>query len=257
MSTSESASESPEDQEVSLDELSRAFAEAMSGRDVPPQPKADMGESGGGAGEGAVADKGETELEGPSEKAAAAGSEPTEETDPVEISPRTILEAMLFVGNQDNEPLTGALAAEVMRGVEPAEIPDLVNELNRRYAANACPYHIVNEADGYRLVLHKAFDAVRLRFYGKAREARLSQAAIDVLAIVAYRQPLTADEVNKLRGTPSSHVLSQLVRRRLLRIERPEGKRKPALYHVTDRFLGLFGLDNLDDLPQAEEVENH
>jgi segregation and condensation protein B len=257
MSSSESASQSSEEQEVSLDELGRAFAEAMSGRDGSPGPADDMEESGDGVGQGAGPDGGGTAVEGPVDEAATAGTEATEDDDPVEISPRTILEAMLFVGNQDNEPLTVARAVELMRGVEPAEIPDLVDQLNRRYAANACPYQIVSEAGGYRLVLRKAFDAVRMQFYGKAREARLSQAAIDVLAIVAYRQPLTAEEVNKLRGTPSGHVLSQLVRRRLLRIERPEGKRKRGLYHVTERFLELFGLESLEDLPQAEEVENH
>jgi segregation and condensation protein B len=257
MSSSESAPQSSEEQEVSLDELGRAFAEAMSGRGGLPRLQDDMEESRAGPGEGAGRGEGGTAVEGSVDEAAMAGAEPSEDEDPVEISPRTILEAMLFVGNQDNEPLTVARAVELMRGVEPAEMPDLVDELNRRYAANACPYHIESEANGYRLVLRKAFDAVRMKFYGKARQARLSQAAIDVLAIVAYRQPLTAEEVNKLRGTPSGHVLSQLVRRRLLRIERPEGKRQPALYHVTDRFLELFGLENLDDLPHAEEVENH
>ena len=123
-------------------------------------------------------------------------------------------------------------------------------------AANCCPYRVVSQGSGYRLALRRTFYPVRNKFYGRVREAQLSQAAIDVLAIVAYQQPLTSEEVSSLRGTPSSHILTQLVRRRLLRIERPPGKQRPAHYHTTDRFLELFGLESLDDLPQAEELES-
>ena len=117
------------------------------------------------------------------------------------------------------------------------------------------PYRIVGAGSGYRLSLLEAFDSVRDRFHGRVRQARLSQAAVDVLAIVAYRQPLTSDEISSLRGTPSGNLLRQLVRRRLLRIERSEGKRQPAEYFTTDRFLELFRLESLEDLPQAEELE--
>ena len=161
---------------------------------------------------------------------------------------------MLFVGNRENQPLSSTRAAELMRGVSPGEISGLVDELNHRYALDGCPYEIVNEGAGYRLVLRRAFNPVRNKFYGRVREARLSQAAVDVLAIVAYRQPLTAEEVTGLRGTASGHLLAQLVRRQLLRIQRPAGKGR-VQYYTTDRFLELFRLESLDDLPQAEELE--
>jgi len=72
---------------------------------------------------------------------------------------------------------------------------------------------------------------------------------------VAYRQPIVAEDVNRLRGIPSGHLLAQLVRRQLLRIERPQRKPRPIHYRTTDRFLELFGLESLDDLPQSEELE--
>jgi segregation and condensation protein B len=162
---------------------------------------------------------------------------------------------MLFVGNRDGEPLSSARAADLMRGVEAEEIPRLVQELNDRYATDGCPYHVIKEGSGYRLALRKAYHSVRNRFYGRVREARLSQAAIDVLAIVAYRQPLTAEEIARLRGKPSGHVLAQLVRRGLLRIQRKQAKRKMAQYFTTDRFLKLFSLDSLDDLPRSEDLD--
>jgi len=233
-------------QGVSLDELAEAFAEAMGAAsrreesveagpeesahpsepvEVPPQPE-------------------------PPQPVSAA---PAGEDDGCPLSPRSILEAMLFVGNRDGRPLSAGRAAELMRGVEAAEIPGLVDELNRRYAAGGCPYHIVHEGEGFRLTLRRSFHSLRDRFYGRIREARLSQAAIDVLAIVAYQQPLTAEQVGSLRGKPSGHILAHLVHRGLLRIERQPTGRRTAQYFTTDRFLRLFGLESLADLPQSEE----
>jgi segregation and condensation protein B len=95
---------------------------------------------------------------------------------------------------------------------------------------------------------------VRDRYQRRIRAARLSPAAIEVLAMVAYRGPLTADEVSRLRGTPSGHILRQLVQRQLLRIERGEDKPRKAIYHTTQRFLSVFGLASINDLPKSEEL---
>ncbi len=237
-------------QGLSLRALSEAFAQAMGGKAVAS------------AGGHTAAAPPPPETPPPGEPLAAEPplSPPPEEElepddDPVEISPATILEAMLFVGNRANEPLTPARAASVMRGVEPEDVPGLVEELNRRYAAGGCPYHVVGDGPGYRITLRREYAPLRNRFYGRVREARLSQAAIDVLAIVAYQQPLTADEVNKLRDKPSGHILAQLVRRQLLAVERDAGQPRKVRYRTTERFLRLFGLEGLDDLPQAEDVE--
>jgi segregation and condensation protein B len=114
---------------------------------------------------------------------------------------------------------------------------------------------VAGDSDGYRLTLRKPFHPLREQFYGRIRQARLSQAAIDVLAIVAYQQPLSAEQIGAVRGKPSGPVLTQLVHRGLLRIERPPGKRPSARYFTTDRFLQLFGLQTLADLPQSEELD--
>jgi segregation and condensation protein B len=236
-------------QGISLDELTRAFAQVMGGE---PRPAAETTPST----EQAPA----TETAGPVEaEAAAKPTAPLAAEPPVEdacpINPRTIFEAMLFVGNRDNEPLTPRRAAELMRDVTVDEIPTLVDELNRRYDELGAPYRIIGEGDGYRLSLRREFHAVRNRFHGRIREARLSQAAIDVLALVAYQQPMTADTIHRLRGKPSRHVLAHLVRRGLLKIERPDPKRRTPHYHTTERFLRLFNLQSLDDLPRSEEPE--
>ena len=174
------------------------------------------------------------------------------EAPPTGLSPRTIVEGMLFVGHSENEPLATSQVAELIRGVEPDEVDQIVGELNEAYTADGCPYVIKAEGQGYRLVLRDELDGVRDRFYGKLREARLSQAAVDVLALVAYNQPIGADDVTQMRGTASGGILRQLVRRGLLRLERQEQSR-PPIFYTTDRFLKLFHLDSIEDLPRVED----
>ena len=170
-------------------------------------------------------------------------------------NPRTILEAMLFVGHPANEPLTAEQVAACLRGVQTGEVQTLVDDLNDEYERLGCPYRIIAEGIGYRLSLAEKWHKLRDRFYGKVREARLSQSVIDVLSVVAYHQPIGQERVDELRGKPSGSLLRQLVRRRLLRMETPEIKGDPRLFHTTQRFLTLFGLESLEQLPQSEDVE--
>lgn len=172
-----------------------------------------------------------------------------------EISPRTILEAMLFVGHPGNEPLTAKQIASLMRGVLPREIDELVKELNEHYEASGVPYRIESEGPGYRMGLTAEFRGLRDKFLGKVREVRLPTAAVDVLAIVAYNQPVGRDDVEKLRGKASGSVLNQLVRRGLLRVDLAEERGRRPLYYTTDRFLDLFHLDSLDDLPRSQDLD--
>jgi segregation and condensation protein B len=223
---------------LSLEDLTSAFAEMLnSGEDPYVDPAADAPDAGGDEAAGAY-----DVVAGP-------------DGDPCQLSPRSILEAILFVGRPDNAPITSREVAALMRGVRPAEIDELVQEINQAYLENGSAYHIASEGPGYRLVLCSEYAYLRNRFRGKLREARLSQAAIDVLAIVAYNQPLSADEVARLRGKPSSALLSQLVRRQLLRLDRPADNPKKPTYATTPRFLDLFGLGSLDELPRHQESE--
>jgi segregation and condensation protein B len=171
-----------------------------------------------------------------------------------EVNPRSVVEAMLFVGRPDNAAFSARELAAAMRGVSPAEIDSVVVELNALYDDDAAPYRIESSSGGYRLALRESFERMRDKFYGRVREARLSPAVVEVLSVVSYNQPATADEINQLRGAPSGAALSTLVRRKLIRLERPEGGGPPQ-YWTTDRFLRLFGLENLAALPRSEELE--
>ncbi len=242
-----SSAEFHEPKGISLQELTEAYAQAMGsaagGRGSEPPPAPVEANDPMAAERVDQADPGlpsEPEPQ-PPEDSQANG---------VPVSPMSVVEALLFVGSIDNRPLEAAKAAELMRGVTPGDVAKAVEELNARYRSNGCPYKIAGDGDGYRMTLRRAFHPVRNKFYGKIREARLSQAAIDTLAIVAYRQPLSSEQVTQLRGTPSGHLLTQLVRRQLLEVERT-GDRQ-VLYRTSERFLELFGLDTLKDLPDSE-----
>ncbi len=231
-----------DDQGLSLEALSRTYAQLLgSGQD----PYSDGGGQREEPGEGQAADE---------------SVEPLEEEAPAEdpdcpITPASILEAMLFVGHPENEPLTSKKIAALMRGVSPREIDELVAEWNRAYEEIGAAYHIASVGAGYRLELRPELAALRDKFHGRQKAARLSQMAIDVLAIVAYYQPLTRQEIERLRGRPVGGVLSQLVRRELLLLERSPKKKRESFYRTTPRFLTLFGLESLDDLPRSQELD--
>ncbi len=233
-----------DDAGLSLDELGAAFAQMLDAGHDPYAATAEPDAHSDSGGTGLLDPPGDDE---PSPADAA--------DDGCELSPRTILEAMLFVGHPANEPLSAAQVAGMMRGVRPAEIDEAVSELNEQYARNDCPYAIVSQGAGYVLALRDEFAALRDKFHGRLRQARLSPAALEVLALVAYNQPLTSEDVARLRGRTSGPILAQLVRRQLLRLERPPATPRRARYFTTARFLKLFGLESLDDLPRGQEIE--
>ncbi len=226
----------PDDQGVSLEELAAAYAQLL-GKGADPYEPAEAEPP------GSLAEVLET----------TAGAARDEEV--CDLCPRSIVEAILFVGHPGNEPLTAEQLSQLMRGVPAWEVDELVRELNHAYAEHGHAFQILSAGSGYRLALRDEMAQLRNVFYGRVREARLSQAAVDVLAIVAYQQGLTRAEIEQLRGRPCGALLAQLVRRGLLRFERPPQKPRTPRYATTDRFLELFGLGSLDELPLSQELD--
>ena len=163
-----------------------------------------------------------------------------------------IIEALLFVGGA---PLTAVRACEAVRGLTPEQFKEIVENLNRDYRRQGRPYRVQLRDDGYELALQPRFRAVTERLHGSTREARLSPAALDVLALVAYRQPLTRQEVESLRGSDAGGVLRQLVRLGLVAVKRGETNPRAVVYATTARFLALFQLRSLEDLPRTQDLQ--
>jgi segregation and condensation protein B len=184
---------------------------------------------------------------------ASAPAEPAVTPPAAPPPPERIIEAMLFVGGS---PLTATRAAEAIRGLTDEEFQQAIDTLARAYRQQGRPYQIQLQEQGFVLSLRPRFRPVLERLYGAGREARLSAAALDVLALVAYRQPVTKQEIDSLRGHESGALLRQLVRRGLLAIvQRGEADHGEVAYGTTPRFLELFDLQSLDDLPQTLDLQ--
>jgi len=172
-----------------------------------------------------------------------------------EPPPITILEGLLFVGDPSQPALTPEKLAYILGVPSAAEVEELVGQLNARYERERRPYRVFRESGGYVLRLTAEYAPVAERLRRRVRESRLSQAALEVLAIVAYRQPVTAEEVSRLRGRPSSHLLSQLLQKGLIQASPEPGKGRALQYRTTPRFEEIFGLQGLEDLPQVGGCE--
>ena len=184
-------------------------------------------------------------------------SEPLAEEHPDDpVHPQGIVEAALFVGHPHNEPLSAARLAALMRGVSEEEVIEVVDQLNQSYRDCGQALRVVGDETGYQMTIAPAVEDVRRSFLGKVREARLSQAAVEVLALVAYQPGITSQTIQDQRGKDSGAILNQLIRRRLLEMKREtpqSGGRKVPHYYPTERFLSLFGLETLEDLPLVDE----
>jgi len=182
-----------------------------------------------------------------------AGEGTAAETPIAPPQPLRIVEALLFVGGA---PLTAARACEAVRGLTEAQFLQAVETLNQQYRRQGRPYFILPQGHGYVLNLRPRFQAVSQKVYGSVREARLSPQAIDVLALVAYRQPATKQEIDSIRGAEAGALLRQLVRRGLVAVvQRGDAAQREVSYGTTPRFLELFGLGSLDDLPQTQDLQ--
>lgn len=166
---------------------------------------------------------------------------------------RRIVEALLFVGGP---PLSAERACEAVRGLTPAQFAEAIDLLNQDYKRQHRPYSIQRVEQGYAMLLRPHFQSVATKLHGGPKAARLSPAGVDVLALVAYRQPIGRQEIDSLRGQDSAGVLRQLVRLGLIQVVPcQEGGARETGYGTTHRFLELFGLRGLDDLPQTQDLQ--
>lgn len=172
---------------------------------------------------------------------------------PSRVTVRQVIEAALFVGGQ---PLTAKKLCYMLRGDYDLDaIDDAIDELNHLYLDECRPYEIRLGEGGYRLVLRSDFERIRNRVYGVGpREVKLSQDVLEVLALVAYRQPITPEEIEDLGKPGPGPMLRQLLRRELISLERDPEDRKHVTYSTTKRFLSVFGIGSIDELPQADEL---
>ncbi|MBU6181605.1 MAG: SMC-Scp complex subunit ScpB [Verrucomicrobia bacterium] len=136
-----------------------------------------------------------------------------------------------------------------------AQLDDAIQQLEQEYAATGRSFEIRESAAGWQLVTKADFAPWLRQLFPENRQARLSAPAMETLAIIAYRQPITRADIEAVRGVAVDGVMQTLLDRNLVRIAgRAEIAGRPLLYETTQHFMEHFGLKNLDDLPNATEL---
>jgi segregation and condensation protein B len=165
---------------------------------------------------------------------------------------RRIVEALILASS---EPISAARLAEIVPGCKPGAAKDLVNELNTEYEEQDRSFEIWEVAGGYQVRTRAEFSGY-LQKLQKTRPLRLSRAALETLAIIAYKQPATRAEIESVRGVDAGAVVKSLLERDLVKIAgQREVPGRPMLYATTKRFLEIFGLGSIKELPTLRDID--
>ena len=164
---------------------------------------------------------------------------------------RATIEAILFVSG---EPVSIDRLKEALPGEAREAIAAELENIRAHFDDHVGGFGLEEAGGGFRFASRPAHDSVIRKFFAKQGEGRLSLAALETLAIIAYRQPITAPEISDIRGVNTSGVLRTLLDRRMIRIAgRKAVVGSPFLYRTTREFLMHFGLNSVQDLPRLEE----
>lgn len=154
------------------------------------------------------------------------------------------------------DPLPSRKISQVLEGVTQSRVSHAVSALNERYADSGISFRIREIAGGYQFYILPEYVGYVEDLFARRRKLRLTRAALETLAIVAYKQPVTKTEVEHIRGVASDGVLKTVLEKNLVTVTgRADTLGKPLQYGTTDEFLKFFGLARLDDLPKMNEIE--
>lgn len=167
-----------------------------------------------------------------------------------------IIESLIFASDEE---ITIKEIKEIMNSfkleIEPEEIEETVEELNDRYEKNNNAFRIIQVAGGYTFSTRKEYAQYVGKLYSEIQKKRLSQSAIETLAIISYQQPVTRSQIEFVRGVNVDYIVNSLLERDLIKIVgRENSPGRPILYGSTSKFLKVLGLNSLDDLPKLKEI---
>jgi len=165
---------------------------------------------------------------------------------------KDVIESLVFVSL---EPLNIEKIKNICTEFSNTEIEQAIQELLESYASNDRGIQIIQAAGGFLFSTKSESDQWIRRLLSLEQKGRLSHAALETLATVAYHQPVTLAEISALRGVDASHSLKSLLQKKLVKITgRKKSPGRPLIYRTTDKFLTYFGLNNIKDLPSEEEI---
>jgi segregation and condensation protein B len=165
-----------------------------------------------------------------------------------------IVEAILFASDV---PISQQKFKELISGTGVKDIRDAIQYLNRQYEEGGSALKIIEIAGGYQIVTREEYAPYLQKLYKGRTASRLTQRALETLSIVAYKQPITKQEIESIRGVNVDAVIKTLLERNLISIEgRQKAPGSPLLYGTTRYFLEYFALNSLDALPKLKEIDD-
>lgn len=171
----------------------------------------------------------------------------------------SVIEALIF---SSPEPISWEKLSSIIHESEEELNLDrdiivrIVEQLNRRFEENDLSFRIEETGGGFTFVTQPRFHPWLSIFQHENAYRKLSQSAIETLAIVAYRQPITKPEVDSIRGVDSGYILRQLLEKMLVQVSgRADSPGRPLLYKTTKHFLKHFGINSVDELPKPREID--
>lgn len=170
-----------------------------------------------------------------------------------------IIEAIIFAAEK---PLTADEIARIITGTELApsigedEVADVINEINSELVEQGRAFTIQVMGGGYTFATQPKFHTWLEHFQHQNAKRKISPSAVETLAIIAYRQPITKPEIDHIRGVDSGYIVRQLLEKQLIEVAgRYEGPGRALLYRTTTIFLQHFGINSIDELPKPREIE--
>ena len=162
-----------------------------------------------------------------------------------------IIEALLFASP---EPLTQK-KINIIFDEDSPKLDECIKILSKKFETDDHAIMVLNIAGGYQLRTKPEYDLYVRRLLNKTGKLHLSQAALESLSIIAYKQPISRTDIEAIRGVDCAGVLKTLLKKSLIRIKgRDDGPGRPLMYSSTDEFLEAFGLKRLADLPKLKEI---
>ncbi len=167
-----------------------------------------------------------------------------------------IIEAILFGSDSELSVKQIKEILDTFRiNLKPDAIEKQIAELNEEYIANGNAFEIIRIAGGYQFSTRKEFASFVGKLYTESQRKKLSQSALETLAVIAYKQPVTRNEIEFVRGVNVDYIVNSLLERELITIiGRANSPGRPILYGTTKNFLRVLGLNSIEDLPKLREI---
>ncbi len=167
------------------------------------------------------------------------------------------IESLIFVSDRaiDRKQIKSALEQALEVNVKEEDLEQSLEDLKAKFVGDSHSFELVEISGGFQFMTKGAYHNTIGQFLKQSNRKRLSKAALETLALIAYKQPVIKSEMEKIRGVGCDYSIQKLLEKELIEIKgRSDGPGRPLLYVTSDKFMDYFGLKSTKDLPQLKEL---